>query len=246
MSMIDSREVQLGRLFVRLADNLVGEFDVVDLLDVLVSSSVEVLDVAAAGLMLADPRGRLRVMAASSERTRLLELFELQNQQGPCLDCYRSGTPIAAPTLAEQAARWPVLAVQLRAVGFGPIYALPLRLRDRTIGALNLFQRPGTLLSGDAIQVGQAMADVATIALLQHQATEAGERLAIQLQTALNSRIAIEQAKGVLAQHAGLDMDQAFKLLRDHARAGHHLLTDLATQIATGQLDPATITQPRP
>ncbi|MFC7621447.1 GAF and ANTAR domain-containing protein [Microlunatus sp. GCM10028923] len=246
MSTTPSREVRLGRLFVRLADNLVSEFDVVDLLDELVASCVGLLDVSAAGLMLADSQGRLQVMAATSEQTRLLELFELQNQQGPCLDCYRSGEPITAAAPDEQSDRWPILARRFRELGFGPVYALPLRLRDRTIGALNLFQPPDTLLSDDALQIGQAMADVATITLLQHESAEASERLTTQLQTALNSRITIEQAKGILAQYARIDMDQAFQLLRNHARTARAKLTDVAAGLATGQLDPGTIAKPSP
>ncbi|HEY9294269.1 MAG TPA: GAF and ANTAR domain-containing protein [Microlunatus sp.] len=241
MSETQSREVQLGRLFVRLADNLVGDFDVVELLDDLVASCVDLLDATAAGLMLSDQQGTLRVMAASSEETRLLELFELQNKQGPCLDCFRTGEAIVAVTEDEQAARWPTFAPLLRKNAFGAVYAIPLRLRTETIGALNLFGRPGGPLPADEVQIGQAMADVATIAVLQHRAIEAGERLTAQLQTALNSRIAIEQAKGVLAQHAGIDMDEAFKALRNHARGSNLRLSDVATAIATGRLDPRTI-----
>ncbi len=239
-----SREVRLGRLFVRLADSLVGEFDVVELLDDLVASCIDLLDATAAGLMLADQRGQLRVMAASSEETRVMELFELQNQQGPCLDCYRSGEAVVALFGVEQAARWPAFAPLLRERGLGAVYAIPLRLRTETIGALNLFRLPDQPLSAEGLQIGQALADVATIAVLQHRAIEAGERLASQLQTALNSRIAIEQAKGVLAQHAGVSIDRAFQELRGYARASQLPLSDVAMAIASGALSPETLITP--
>ncbi|QDP96496.1 GAF and ANTAR domain-containing protein [Microlunatus elymi] len=237
MSIAESREVRLGRLFVRLADTLVSGFDVVELLDELVASCTTLLEARAAGLMLADPTGRLRVMAASSEETRLLELFELQNEQGPCPDCYRSGAPVNVVSVDDQVVRWPRFAPRLRALGLGAVHALPMRLRDQTIGALNLFRLPGGELPADDLMIAQALADVATITLLQHRATEANERLATQLQTALNSRIAIEQAKGVIAQHSGLDMDRAFQLLRTFARDRQLPLTRIASDVAAGRVD---------
>lgn len=241
-----SRGVRLGQMFVRLADSLVSEFDVVELLDDLVAGCVDLLDAAAAGLMLADQRGYLRVMAASTEQTRLLELFEIQNQQGPCMDCYQTGQPLAAASDAEQAARWPLFASELRAAGFGPVYALPMRLRRDTIGALNLFRLPEAPLPDADLQIGQALADVATIAILQHRSIEAGEQLAEQLQTALNSRVAIEQAKGVIAQHAHVDVDRAFELLRTYARSNQARLSQVAGHVASGRLQPGAITSGTP
>ncbi|HLT61688.1 MAG TPA: GAF and ANTAR domain-containing protein [Microlunatus sp.] len=245
MTTTQPRDVRLGRLFVQLADSLVSDFDVVELLDQLVASCVELLDVPTVGLMLADPQGRLHVMAASAEEIRLLELFELQNQQGPCLECYRTGERVVAESAEEQARRWPSFAPRMRDLDLGAVYALPLRLRDQTIGALNIF-RPvdSTLLEADLL-VAQALADVATITVLQHRATEASERLAAQLQTALNSRIAIEQAKGVIAQHAGLGMDRAFDVLRRYARSAQQPLTEVAGRLASGRLDPAAVARRR-
>jgi len=240
-----SREVLLGQLFVQLADSLVSEFDVVELLDQLAGSCIDLLEATAVGLMLADQRGQLRVMAASSEEARLLELFELQNRQGPCLDCFQSGRAVAEVDVDEQAARWPIFAAELRARGWGPVYALPLRLRTETIGALNLFRLPGDPMPDADLQIGQALADVATIAVLQHRAIEAGERLAGQLQIALNSRIAIEQAKGALAEHAGVDMDAAFQLLRGYARGSRRLLTEVAGDIASGRIAPQVVADAR-
>lgn len=238
------RERLLARAFVRLADTLVGGFDVVELFDDLVRTCVDLLGLPAAGLVLADQRGALRVMASSSEQTRVLELFELQHDQGPCLDCYRTSLPVAVLDEPEQAARWPAFAAEARALGLGPVYALPMRLRQQTIGALNIFRPPHSPLSDVELDIGQAMADVATIAILEHRARLADQHLAEQLQTALNSRIVIEQAKGVIAEHAQVDMDTAFAMLRDHARGNNHRLTELATAVASGQVPPEVVTGP--
>ena len=237
-----SRELRLGRMFVRLADSLVTGFDVVELLGALVNSCVDLLDASAAGLMLSDQRGQLVVMAASSEQARLLELLELQNDQGPCLDCYRTGLALEAVSDEEQALRWPLFAPEARARGLGPVYALPLRLRENTIGALNVFQAPGAPLPEGDLHIAQALADVATIAVLQHRTIHAGEQLAEQLQTALNSRVAIEQAKGVIAEFAKVDMDRAFEMLRGYTRSTQSRLSEVAAAIASGQLSPGVVT----
>ena len=207
----------LSATFVELTDTMVAGFDVIDFLHVLTGRSVQLLDVSAAGLLLADPRGELRVVAASSEAARLLELFQLQNDQGPCLDCFRAGRPVAAADLAAEAQRWPRFAAAAQQAGFAAVQALPMRLRDQVIGALNLFRAaPGALDPAD-IRVGQALADVATISLLHERSMRHSDTLNEQLQTALNSRVIIEQAKGKLAERLGLDMDHAFALLRDRA-----------------------------
>jgi transcriptional regulator with GAF, ATPase, and Fis domain len=241
MSEFESREVQLGRVFVRLADTLVHEFDVVDVLQELTTTCVSLLNAAAAGLMLADELGELHIAAASSEEAKLLEVFELQTEQGPCLDCYRTGHRVTVVSAEEQTARWPAFVPSLRERGFGPVHALPLRLREQTIGALNLFSLPDNPLSEAALQIGQALADVATIAVLEHRRMEASTRLASQLQIALNSRIAVEQAKGVVAAHAEVNMDRAFHLIRSHARSKRRQLSDVAADIASGRLSPANV-----
>ena len=228
----------LSETFVELTDTLVAGFDVIDFLHVLTDRSVQLLDVSAAGLLLADPRGELRVVAASSEAARLLELFQIQNDQGPCLDCFRSGRPVAAADLAAAAARWPRFAPAARQAGFAAVQALPMRLREQVIGALNLFRAdPGALAPAD-IRVGQALADVATISLLHERSMRHSDTLNEQLQTALNSRVIIEQAKGKLAERLGVDMDQAFSLLRDRARASNRRLSDLARAFVDGTEDP--------
>ena len=177
------------------------------------------LDVDAAGLMLTSVDGQLRVMASSSDAMRLLELFELQAQEGPCLDCYRTGQADREPRpRARRASRWPRFAVEASEAGFRTVHALPMRLRGNVLGALNLFHiEPGDMSSAD-VEAAQALADVATIALLQHRAALEAQLLNEQLNHALNSRVVIEQAKGMLAERQGVDLEGAFAVLRNHAR----------------------------
>jgi len=227
---------RLSATFVELADTLVGDFDALDFLHLLTTRCTQLLDVTAAGVLLADLAGDLRVMAASSEQVRLLELFQLQNDQGPCLDCYRSGEPVSVPDLSAVQGRWQRFTPEARRRGFSAVVALPMRLRQNIIGAMNLFSTgPGLDLAD--IQIAQALADVATIGILQHRAHRQADTVVTQLQTALNSRVFIEQAKGILAQRLGIGMDEAFSTLRDHARANHRHLTELAQAIVAGTED---------
>ena len=223
----------LSETFVELADTMVAGFDVIDFLHVLTGRSVQLLDVSAAGLLLADPRGELRVVAASSEAARLLELFQLQSDQGPCLDCFRSGQPVTAADLT-QAGRWPRFAAAARDAGFTAVQALPMRLREQVIGALNLFRAAPGPFDPAAVRIGQALADVATISLLHNRSMERSDTLTEQLQGALDSRVIIEQAKGKLAERLGTDTNQAFSLLRDFARARNLRLSDLARAFVEG------------
>jgi len=240
------REALLARTLVELADTLVDDFDVVELLTLLADRCVEVLDVAAAGLMLVAPDGDLRVMASSSDAMRLLELFELQSQEGPCLDCYRTAEPVVNPDLAADDGRWPRFAPEALAAGFRSVHALPMRLRGVIIGALNLFRTdPGEMGRAD-VDAAQSLADLATIALLQHRSVRGKQVVNDQLQHALNSRIVIEQAKGIVAERLGLDLDQAFSTLRNHARRHNLRLVSLARdvidgELAAGSLDPAPV-----
>ena len=226
----------MARTFVELADTLVADFDVVDLLTLLADRCVEVLDVAAAGLMVVAPDGELRVMASSSEAMRVLELFELQTQEGPCLDCFRSAKPVAVPDLAAASETWPQFAPEATAAGFRSVHALPMRLRGTILGALNLFHvEPGGIRPSN-IDAAQAFADVATIAILQHRAVSESQLLSEQLQNALNTRIVIEQAKGVLAERLATSVEQAFALLRQYARSHNQRLADVAQGVVTGTL----------
>jgi transcriptional regulator with GAF, ATPase, and Fis domain len=221
----------LSDTFVGLADTMVADFDVIDFLHMLTDRSTRLLSVSAAGVVLADPRGQLRVAAASSEEARLIELFQVQNDQGPCLDCFRTGQPVSAIGLAGLGQRWPRFSVAAMRAGFPTVHALPMRLRNHVIGALNLFSVSVAALGPDELRVGQALADVATIGLLQERNVRRAETLAEQLQAALNSRVVIEQAKGRLAERLGLGMDQAFALLREQARTTNQRLTDVARQV---------------
>jgi GAF domain-containing protein len=223
----------LSETFVELTDTMVADFDIIDFLHVLTERSVELLDVSAAGLLLADPRGELRVVAASSEAARLLELFQLQSDQGPCLDCFRTGRPVSAADL-RAGQRWPRFAAAAEQAGFRAVQALPMRLRDQVIGALNLFRATAGPFDAEAVSVGQALADVATISLLHERSMRRTDTLNEQLQAALNSRVIIEQAKGKLAERLGIDVNQAFTLLRDQARNRNQRLSDLARALVDG------------
>jgi GAF domain-containing protein len=233
------REAVLARTLVELADTLVDHFDVVELLTLLTDRCVEVLDVAAAGLMLVAPEGDLRVVASSSEEMRLVELFELQSQEGPCLDCYRTGEPVLNQNLARDYGRWPRFGPVALEAGFRSVHAVPMRLRGVTIGALNLFRDHEGLLEEADVIAAQALADVATIAILQHRAAIQAHNVVDQLNHALNSRIVIEQAKGVLAERTHLDMNAAFTWLRNHARNHNLLLVDVAQSVIDGTVAPA-------
>jgi transcriptional regulator with GAF, ATPase, and Fis domain len=236
----------LSRTFVELTDTMVAGFDMIDFLHVLTGRSVELLEVSAAGLLLAGPRGELRVVAASSEAARLLELFQLQSDQGPCLDCFRSGKPVTVTDLSTQAGRWPRFAAAARDAGFTAVQALPMRLREQVIGALNLFRAAPGPFDPASISIGQALADVATISLLHERGMRHRETLNEQLQAALDSRVIIEQAKGKLAGRLGIDTDQAFSLLRDFARSRNLRLSDLARAFVDGTETLTSLTASRP
>jgi GAF domain-containing protein len=228
------REATLARTLVELADTLVEDFDVVELLTLLTDRCVEVLDVGAAGLMLVAPDGELRVMASSSEAMRVLELFELQAREGPCLDCFASGAAVVNQDLVAANDRWPRFASEALAAGFHSVHALPMRLRGTVIGALNLFHNePGQMRAADVV-AAQALADVATIAVLQNRAVLEAQVVNEQLHHALNSRIVIEQAKGIVAERQGLDMEEAFATLRAYARNHNLRLIDVARDVITG------------
>ena len=240
------REATLARTFVELADTLVADFDVVELLTLLADRCVEVLDVGAAGLMLAAPGGDLRVMASSNETVRLLELFELQSEQGPCLDCYRTARPIVNQDLATVDGRWPRFVAEALAAGFRSVHALPMRLRGTVIGALNLFHvDPGEMQEAD-VEAAQALADVATIAILQHRATLEVQVLNEQLSHALNSRVVIEQAKGIIAEREGVDMEAAFSTLRHYSRNHNLRLANVARDVISGTVTAVALDHRRP
>ena len=235
---------RLAETFVDLADTLVEDFDLIEFLYTLVDRCAELLDVTAVGLMLRDAHGRLTVMASTSEETHLLDLFQLQNDQGPCLECFQRGQAVHEWDLAAASERWDTFASEAVSAGFRAVHALPMRLRNETIGALNLFHREPTAMSDADLNVGQALADVATIAILSDRNTRERELLTEQLQAALTSRVVIEQAKGVLAERGGIGLDEAFTRLRDHARRTNQRLSELARSVVTGTYDTAALLPP--
>jgi GAF domain-containing protein len=236
-----TREDRLAHVFVELADTLVEDFDVVDLLARLGERCVELFDAAAAGLLLADEQGALRLMAATSEAMEIVELFQIQNAEGPCLDCFRGGEPVQVEDMAGAAGRWPRFAPVAADAGFQSAHAFPLRLRGRVLGALNLFRSVSGRLEPPDVAAAQALADVATIAILQHRATRDARTLSDQLHLALNSRIVIEQAKGVVAEQRGVAMHEAFARLRGYARRHHRLLGEVAQDVVERRIAGASL-----
>ncbi|MHA6757004.1 GAF domain-containing protein [Streptacidiphilus sp. PAMC 29251] len=234
-----TREQQLTEIFVEVADSLIDDFDLIDFLQQLSVRCMELLDVAAVGVLLADQHEHLQVLAASDEHTRVLELFALQHDQGPCVDSYRSGAPATNIDLHDPVAtaHWPKFAQAAQATGFVAASALPMRLRGRIIGVMGLFQTDPAPLSDADVKIAQALADLATIAILQQRTLAASELERGQLQYALSSRVVLEQVKGQLAERWHLSVDEAFTAFRTYARSHHHQLARLARQIADDQFD---------
>jgi GAF domain-containing protein len=227
---------RLSEVFVELADTLVTDFDVVEFMTMLARRCVEVFHAGDAGVVLADERGTLHSVGASHESARLLDLFEIQNEEGPCLDCYRTGEQVLNASLAPPDDRWPIFAPEARRRGFAMAHALPMRLRGTVLGAVNLFATDEEPLTASDVAVGQALADIATIGLLQERTLREARVLAEQLQAALTSRIIIEQAKGMLAEHHDTDMNNAFESLRRYARNNNRRLRDVAEALLDGVL----------
>jgi GAF domain-containing protein len=241
-----TRQTLFAQTMVELADSLVDDFDVVELLVLLTDRCVEVLHVTTAGIILATVDGELRLMASSSEAMRVLEVLELQADEGPCMDCYRTGLAVVNQDLARSRDRWPRFSLEALDAGFRSVHALPMRLRGNVIGALNLFRTDLGAMDDDDLAAAQAFADVATIAILQHRASRHAQLLNEQLGNALNSRIVIEQAKGVLAERSSLDMEQAFTRLRAYARNNNLRLADVANAVISGALTADTLTPAPP
>jgi GAF domain-containing protein len=227
--MSSGREQEVVQALVSLAGSMAtGRSDVVELLSELTEACADLLDVAAAGLLLADDRAVLHVMAASSESVAHVEAMQIQRAQGPCLDCYQDGQPVNVPDLKTELDRWPQFVPTALAADFRSVHAVPMRLRDSVLGALGLFgAEPGALNAAD-LRLAQGMADVASIALVQDRAAADQQAVNEQLQLALTSRVVLEQAKGVLAKTADLDMATAFAVLRRYARDHNLRLSELA------------------
>jgi GAF domain-containing protein len=240
-----TREADVVRSLVEMADTLVDDYDVVDLLTGLTDRCVTLLGVSAAGVMLASPSGSLGLVASSSEAMRLLELFELQEQEGPCLDAFRSGGRVDQEDLRAGSGRWPLFSAAAVRAGFQSAVALPLRLREVTLGALNLLSTTRSPIGEADVIVARGFADLAALSILQHRASTESQRLNEQLSAALTSRIVIEQAKGVISERAGIDLTEAFARLRGYARNANLPLTDVARAAVDGTLDPRAWTSAR-
>lgn len=234
-------EQRLTQVFVELADTLVDEFDALDFLAMLAERSVELLDADSAGVIVDNMRGAMHVVASTSDQAELLELFELQNDEGPCLDCFKSGRPVVNVSLPEAQERWPRFSAAAARLGYQSTHALPLRLRDSVVGAMNLFCVDNKILSDQDVTLGQALADIATIGLLQERAVRESGMLAEQLQTALNSRIMIEQAKGALLASARIPVDRAFELMRSYSRRNNVPVRVVASRVIDGDLTAAEL-----
>lgn len=226
---------QLAEVFVEVADTLVEDFDVIEFLELVTQRTAQISQTSAAGLMLANAHDSLQFVAASEESVHLLELFQVQNDEGPCLDCFHSGSPVINSDLdaAEARGRWPLFAAQAIDLGFHSVHAFPLRHRGVVIGAMNLFSKDAGRLEEPDARIAQALADVATIGILQQRTIRAGEVLTEQLQAALISRITIEQAKGALARSRSINVEEAFTELRSYARSHQLQLSELAHVVVT-------------
>ncbi|MDQ1702220.1 MAG: hypothetical protein QOF57_1472 [Frankiaceae bacterium] len=239
--MSSSREQKIIASFVALATSLANGDDVVELLTGLTTDCAHLLDVAAAGLLLADEHGVLHLIAASSEQATTLELFQLQRAEGPCLDCFHSGETVSVSDLSVYVDRWPQFVPAAEEGGFASVHAVPMRLRDTVLGALNLFGSEVGGLHPHDLGLAQALAHVASVALVQDKASADKDLIVAQLNTALNSRVILEQAKGVLAHHGDLDMETAFTVLRRYARDHNARLTDVASAIVDRSLSPRQV-----
>jgi uncharacterized protein YigA (DUF484 family) len=237
-----TREDRIVATFVELADTMVDHFDVVEFLHRLVERSMELLDCAEVGLLLANAAGRLQVMASSSERSEALELLQSQHEEGPCFECYHSARPVFSENLASDRGRWPRFVPAAMDAGISSVHAIPMRVRGESVGALNLFRSQVGRIAEHDLMLGQGMADIAAVSLLQERAARETRGVVAQLQGALNSRVLIEQAKGVLAERAQVSVDTAFAIMRAYARSHNRRLSDAARGVVDGNLDASELT----
>jgi len=235
--MADNREKDLLDVFVLLADSLRTGHDIIDTMDILVQSSTTFTSAVEAGLMLADAGGTLHVVASTSERVAEVEEAQLGLHEGPCLVSFRTALPVEVPDIAASRSRWPDFAAVAESRGFLAAHAVPLRHRTTTLGGINLFgDRLGALSDRDATLV-EAMAQMATISVIQHQIAAKQATVNDQLQNALESRMLIEQAKGVLSQLHTVQVDDAFRMMRTYARSTGTKLRDVAENVVRRRLE---------
>ncbi len=238
-----TREERIVETFVELTDTMVEHFDVIEFMHRLVERSLELMDCAEVGLLLANAAGSLQVMASSSERSEALELLQSHNEEGPCFECYRSSRVVFSEDLAADVDRWPTFAPAALQNGINSVHAIPMRVHSRTIGALNLFRAETGRLAERDVPLGQGMADIAAVALIQERAMRETRGVVQQLHGALTSRVLIEQAKGVLAERGHVSVDAAFAGIRRYARDHNSRLSDVARDVIEGRLDAAALAE---
>jgi GAF domain-containing protein len=243
----EARELQLAETFVALTDTLVSDYDVLDVMVMLTGRAVALLDVTDAAVLLAEvPGGQrgLTVAAATAERARLLGEYAVSIDEGPCVDCVRWGAAVICEDFHAERNRWPRFAARAHQAGFRAGHALPMRLRERSVGVLTLLHDDAHLLTGHDRALAQALADAATIGLLHQRAVIDAENVVAQLQHALHSRVIVEQAKGLIAQQGNFTPDAAFSVLRSYARARRLLLAAVCADVVARRLNLATILRP--
>jgi GAF domain-containing protein len=229
--MTRTRERQLVDTFVTLTDSLVSDYDVVELLQSLVDNAAQLFDAQAAGILLANPQRELEVVASTSERSSFIGLLQLEAGEGPCVEAFFTGETVSVENTEEMQRRWPHFAAISQQLGYASVHSIPLRLRDTTLGSMNLFRdTTGELNATDAV-AARALTDVATISILQQRTAEHAVLVQTQLQHALNSRVAIEQAKGFLAHTHQVDLDTAFTMLRSYARSNGTRIAETARHV---------------
>jgi GAF domain-containing protein len=239
-----SREARVNMAFVAVADTLTSDFDVVDLLHTLVEKCTEILNTDAGGLMLVGDDGTLQLMTSTSEAADFVEVMQIDASSGPCIDCFTTGTAVSVPDIENEGHRWPAFQAAAAEQGFRSAHATPLKLRGQVIGTMNLFSTKPTALSERDAALGQALADVATIGILQERLIHEGNVVAEQLHAALDSRILIEQAKGMIAESLSIDMDDAFTVLRGHARNNNLTIRSVAEQISNRAINIGKLSRP--
>ncbi|MFJ3383483.1 MULTISPECIES: ANTAR domain-containing protein [unclassified Curtobacterium] len=235
--MAATREHRLVETFVALTDTLVDDYDLVDLLQNLVETAVDLFDASAAGILLVNQQQELEVLASTSERSSFVGLLQLNAGEGPCVECFATGRAVSVRNPEEMRRRWPTFATASAQSGYASVHAIPMRLRDTTLGSLNLFRGTEGVLNAEDALAAQALTDVATISILQQRTLEHATLAQDQLQRALDSRILIEQAKGFVAHTHQVDMEAAFAMIRQYARAHREPLADVARALIERRLD---------
>jgi GAF domain-containing protein len=205
-----AREARLARVVVDLTDTLVSGYDVLDLMTLLAERAVD-----------------------------LLEVFAVDGESGPCVACVRTGVAVSCPAVHDPDARrrWPEFTTRTADAGFGAVDALPMWLRGEVVGVLTLLDDAPHALDDDDRRLGETLADAATIGLIHERTVRQATTAAEQLQSALTSRVVVEQAKGVLAQIAGIPVDEAFAVIRRHARGSGLPLGAVCSDVIAGRLD---------